>query len=144
MGYGERNSWAALLASAASITTYAAIIGAQLGSRPVGTIDWFWPMLWTIVGGIAGWIVISTVLSTVAGVRDPADARVEDVRDRDIARLGGRVGQAFLVVAMLGGLLLCAATAQWFWIANVLYAGFALSAVLDCITRVVVYRRGMP
>ena len=143
-GYSERNAGAALLAGSVSIATYAAIVGAQFGSQAVGDIDWFWPMLWTIVGSIAGSAPVSTGLGMLAGIRYPNDRSVEDVRDRDIARLGDRVGQAFLVIAMISALLLCVATAEWFRIANVLYAGLALSAVVGGITRVVVYRRGMP
>lgn len=144
MGYGERNAWSGLIASVVSIAVYVAIIAPQLGARPAGEIDWLWPMIWTIVGGLAASILASILWGIVAGARHPEDRPVEDVRDRDIARLGERVGQAFLVIGMLGALALCAVEADWFWIANVVYAGFALSAVTDVITRVIVYRGGMP
>ena len=38
------------------------------------------------------------------------------------------------------------AMARWepFWIANVLYLCFVLSVVLGSVTKVVVYRRGLP
>lgn len=143
MGYGERNSWAALGVSILSIAVYATVILSQLAGRPVAEIDWFWPMLWTIVGGIAGTILVSILLGMV-GARHPGDRPVEDVRDRDIAKTGSRVGQAFLVIGLLAGIGLSAVEADWFFIAQALYAGAALSALLDCTTRVVLYRVGMP
>jgi hypothetical protein len=143
MGYGERNSWAALAVSILSIAVYATIILSQLSARPAGEIDWFWPMLWTIVGGIVGTTVVSILLGMASG-RHPGDRPVEDVRDRDIAKIGSRVGQAFLVIGLLAGIGLSALEADWFFIAQALYAGAALSAILDTITRVVLYRVGMP
>ena len=144
MGYGERNSWAALGASAIGVIVYLALIVPQLQSTEAAEIVWFWPMLWTIMGAIALSIIASIIWGIVAGARHPEDAAVEDVRDKDIARLGSRVGQAFLVIAMLGALILAAVRADWFWIANTLYLGFALSAITDGTTRIIVYRTGMP
>ncbi|MDF2554858.1 MAG: hypothetical protein K0R60_753 [Microbacterium sp.] len=142
MAYQERNAWASLIASIAGAIVYLVIISTSLAVVPVDRVDWFWPMLWTIAGSIAGAIVISTILGIVHGVREPGGANLSDIRDRDIARTGDRVGQAFLVLAGLAALLLCAAEADWFWIGNTVYAGFALSAVFGGVTRVIVYRRG--
>ena len=144
MGYGERNSWATLGMSVIAIAVYASIIVPQLASRPVGDIDWFWPMLWTIVGGIVGTILVSIVLGMVVGARHPGEPPVEDVRDRDIARVGSRVGQGFLVIGLLAGIALSALEVDWFWIAQALYAGSAISALIDGVTRVILYRGGMP
>jgi hypothetical protein len=144
MGYGERNSWAALGVSILSIAVYATIILTRLSTQPAAEVDWFWPMLWTIVGGIVGTTVVSILLGIAGGRRHPGDRPVEDVRDRDIAKIGSRVGQAFLVIGLLAGIGLSAVEADWFFIAQALYAGAALSALLDCTTRVVLYRRGMP
>ena len=33
---------------------------------------------------------------------------------------------------------------DWFWIANTMYLGFALSGILEGIAKVVAYRRGLP
>ena len=32
----------------------------------------------------------------------------------------------------------------YFWIANVIYLGFVLSAILSSVTKVIVYRKGVP
>jgi len=144
VAYGERNSWAALVASAISIAVYLAIVAPQIGSRPVGEIEWSWPMLWTILGGLALSIAASIAWGLLVHRSDPQAEHVEDVRDVDISRLGERVGQAFLTIGLVAVLLMCAARMDWFWIANAAYLGFALSAVADCLTRVIVYRAGMP
>ncbi|ALJ20731.1 hypothetical protein [Microbacterium sp. No. 7] len=144
MGYGERNTWSGLIAGIAGIAVYVAIVAPQLGSRPAGEIDWLWPMVWTVGGAIVVSIVLGIVWGIVAGARDPEERHVEDVRDRDIARLGDRVGQAFLVLAMVGTIALCAVSAEWFWIANTVYAGLALSSIVGGVARVIVYRGGMP
>ena len=143
MAYQERNAWSSLIASLGGIVVYAVLISTQVSSTPVELIDWFWPMLWTIAGSIVGAVVLSIFLGILANARDRGSANVSDVRDRDIARTGDRVGQAFLVLGGLAALLLCAAEADWFWIGNAVYLGFALSAVLGGLTRVIVYRRGM-
>ncbi len=144
MGYGERTAWIGLVTSAISITVYIAIVAPQLGSRPVGEIDWAVPMLWTVGAGIVVTLLAGVVWGTVERMRHSDDRPVEDIRDRDISQLGSRVGQAFLVIGILAALVLCAITADWFWIANALYLGCAVSALVDVVARVIVYRAGMP
>ena len=65
-------------------------------------------------------------------------------RDREIARFSTHAGQAFLVIGGLAALLMAMAEWDWFWIANTLYLGFALSGILEGTTKVVSYRRGLP
>ena len=43
----------------------------------------------------------------------------------------------------LGVIALCAVGADVFWIANTMFAGFAVSAFIGCIARVIAYRRGL-
>ena len=45
---------------------------------------------------------------------------------------------------LLAGIGLSALEADWFWIAQALYAGSALSALIDGVTRLILYRGGMP
>jgi MFS family permease len=144
MVYEERNTWATLIATVLTSSVYVFVILRQLGATPVEEIDWVTPMLWTIGVSIVAAIVISILLGIVSGIRDGNDMGRTDQRDRDISRLGDRVGQAFLMIGALGALVLCMIEADWFWIGNSIYFGFALSALLACIVRVVVYRRGMP
>ena len=61
-----------------------------------------------------------------------------------IDHAGDAAGLLCMCLVGCAALVLCAVTAEWFWIANTLYAGAALSAVIDTVARVIVYRTGMP
>jgi hypothetical protein len=143
VAYEERNAWASLVVGVVGMAVYAFVVLGEAGGRPVSEIDWAPIMLITIGAAIVGAIVLSIVWGILAGLRDPESAGRSDERDRDIARMGDRVGQSFLVVSGLGALVLCAFEADWFWIANTVFVGFALSAVVGGIARVVAYRRGL-
>ncbi|ELA03609.1 hypothetical protein OG1X_0502 [Enterococcus faecalis OG1X] len=51
--------------------------------------------------------------------------------------------QAFIVIAGLGVIALCAVGADVFWIANTMFAGFAVAALVGGVARVIAYRRGL-
>lgn len=141
--YQERNTWAGLIVLPVVMTAYVIAILQAADGGPLAEVHW-WPiMLWAIGGGIVGTIVLSIVWGIIAGMRDPDGVGASDLRDRDIARLGDRVGQAFMVIAGLGVIVLCAVEASWFWIANTMYLGFALSAFIGGIAQVIAYRRGL-
>ena len=61
-----------------------------------------------------------------------------------LGRLGDRVGQSFVVIGAVAAMLMAMAEWDRFWIANVIYLCFALSAVLGNVTKVIVYRRSFP
>ncbi|MGZ8804252.1 MAG: hypothetical protein ACXWZG_02990 [Microbacterium sp.] len=143
MVYEERNTWVGLIVSAIAMTIYVLVVLQLAGGGPVTDVVW-WPiMLWTIGLSIVASIAISILWGILAGMRDPDGVGKSDVRDRDIARMSSRVGQAFLVIAGLGVIVLCAFEADWFWIANTMFFGFALSAFVGGIASVIAYRRGM-
>ncbi|WP_106815184.1 hypothetical protein [Microbacterium timonense] len=141
MAYSERNIWAQLIASIVGTAVYLSIVLPQL-DRPVDDIDWAWPMAWTIIGAIVASIVISIVWGILAGMRDPDEEHSADQRDREIGWFGDRIGQAFSVIGGVAALILAMVEAHWFWIGNVLFLGFFLSASLSAIARLIAYRRG--
>jgi len=143
MVYEERNVWAGLIVSLVGMTVYVIVVLSRAGGGPLTEVDWVPIMLWTIGGSIAASIVVSIVWGILAGMRDPDGVGASDQRDRDIARMGSRVGQAFLVIAGLGVIVLCAVEADWFWIANTMFFGFALSAMVGGVASVIAYRRGL-
>ena len=96
-----------------------------------------------IGGGIVVTIAVTIGWGLIAGIKDPDGVGRSDIRDRDISRMGGRVEQGFVVIAGLGVIALCAVGADVFWIANTMFAGFAVSAFIGCIARVIAYRRGL-
>lgn len=143
MAYEERNAWAGLIVGAIVISAYVVLVLQQAAGGPVTDVDWLPLMLWTIGIGIVATIVLSIVWGIVAGAKDPDGVGKSDVRDRDISRMGSRVEQAFVVIAGLGVIALCAVNADVFWIANTMFAGFAVSAMVGSVARVVAYRRGL-
>jgi hypothetical protein len=143
MVYEERNAWAGLIVSPIALVVYVVLVLQQAGGGTLTAVDWFPLMLWVIGGGILATIVISIVWGMIAGAKDPDGVGRSDIRDRDISRMGGRVEQTFIVIAGLGVIALCAVGADVFWIANTMYLGFAVSALVGGIARVIAYRRGL-
>ena len=134
----ERRSWTSLAVAVVAYGVYVAIVVSRAASAPLVDVDYAPAMLWTI--GIA---IVGTILINIGqAIFTPRRDQTVDVRDRDIAQIGDRVGQAFLVVGGVAALLLAIIEAHYFYIANVVYLCFVLSAVLSSVTKVVVYRRG--
>jgi hypothetical protein len=143
MVYEERNIWASLIVSVIGVAIYTILVLQQAAGGPVDQVDWVPLMLWTIGGSIVAAIVVSIVWGMLAGMRDPDGVGRSDQRDRDISHMSGRVGQAFLVIAGLGVIVECAFELDWFWIANTMFYGFAVSSIVGGIASVIAYRRGL-
>ncbi|MFD4960087.1 hypothetical protein [Microbacterium sp. NPDC058389] len=143
MVYEERNIWASLIVSVVGMIVYVAVVLQQADGGPLVEVDWVPIMLWTIGGSIVAAILLSIAWGILAGMRDPDGVGKSDQRDRDIAHMSTRVGQAFLVIAGLGVIVLCAFEADWFWIANTMFFGFALSSIVGGVASVIAYRRGL-
>ncbi|UYO97536.1 hypothetical protein OED01_02030 [Microbacterium sp. M28] len=143
MVYEERNTWTGLVVSVIAMTGYVIAVLQSAGGRPLTEVDWFPIMLWTIGISIVATILLSILWGLFAGAKDPDGVGKSDIRDRDIGHMGSRVEQAFLVIAGLGVIALCAVGADVFWIANTMFAGFAVSAIVGGVARVIAYRRGL-
>lgn len=139
----ERAAWAGLIVSVIVMISYALVLLRMADGGPITEVDWVPAMLWTIAAGIAATAVLTIGWGIVAGLRDPDGASRTDIRDRDISRMGGRVEHAFVVIAGLGVIVLCGIGADLFWIAHTMFAGFAVSAFVGGIARVIAYRRGL-
>jgi len=141
MSYEEKGTWVYLVVSVIGYAVYVFLVLPQLVSGiPVDEIDYVPAVFWTIGGSIVGAIVLRILVEIVV----PSGSTRGDVRDKEIDRLGERVGNAFLVIGAIGALLLALFEGGYFWIANVIYLGFVLSAILSSITKVIVYRKGVP
>lgn len=134
----ERRSWTLLAVAVVAYGVYLTIVLGKAASTPLVDVDYVPAMLWSI--GAA--IVAGILLNIVIGMFTPKREWKKDVRDRDIAQIGERVGQSFLVIGGVAALLLAIVEAPYFYIANVIYLCFVLSSVLGSVTKVIVYRRG--
>lgn len=132
----EKNAWVMGVVAVLGYATYLVIVAGA--GAPLSEVDYVPAMLWTIGGAI----VVSIVLSILWGMFTPRGDSKKDRRDREIYRASERIGQSFLVVGGVAALLLAMFELGYFWVANVLYLCFVLSAVLSCTTRVIAYRRG--
>ena len=141
MSYEEKGVWVFLVIAVAGYGVYLGLVLPQLAAAAsVDEVDWVVPMLWTIGGAIVAAIVGRILVEIVS----PSDSTRGDVRDKEIDRLGERVGNSFIVIGGVGALVLAMLDADVFWIANVLYLGFVLAGILASITKLVAYRKGVP
>ena len=141
MSYEEKGVWVFLTVSITGYVVYLALVLPQLlRGTPADEIDYVPAVLWTIGGAIVASIIARIIIEIIV----PSESYKSDVRDKEIDRLGERVGNSFVVIGGVGALVLAMFDADAFWIANALYLGFVLAGVLSGITKVIVYRKGVP
>ncbi|SDT26769.1 hypothetical protein [Actinoplanes derwentensis] len=129
MTHWERRAWVRLVVAVIGYAAYLIMVLSGLPYRGA--------LLWTVGGAIVMSIVAEAVINS-------RGSRLNDDRDREIGRLGDHVGQSFVVIGAVAAMLMAMAGWDRFWIANAIYLGFVLSAILGGVTKVVVYRRSMP
>jgi hypothetical protein len=129
-----------LVVTVVAYTAYVITIVNRANGRPLPDVPYAATLLWTV--GAA--IVASIVAEIGIGVVNPRASRDKDVRDREIGRLGEYVGQSFVVIGATAAMLMAMVRWDRFWIANVIYLCFVLSAVLGSIAKIVMYRRSFP
>jgi hypothetical protein len=138
VAFEEKRAWIMLVVSAVAYTVYVAIVLGGRGGVGLTEVSYAPALLWTV--GAA--IVAAIALSIAADVTSPRGAAKRDQRDQEIGRLGDHVGQSFVVIGGVAALFMAMSEVDYFWIANVIYLTFVLSAVLGSVTKIVAYRRG--
>jgi hypothetical protein len=136
MAHEEKRAWIMLVVTVVAYTTYVIVVLSRAHGAALTTTAYVAPLVWSIVLAILANIVLD--IATSLGM--PSSERRRDTRDKEIARVGDLTGQSFLVIGGLAALVLSLVEANWFWISNVLYLGFVLSAVLGSATRIAGYR----
>ena len=140
MAFEEKSAWILGVLAVAAYTTYAVIV-LNLGREvPLLQVDYVPAMLWTIGASI----IVSIVAHIIVAIASGKGADKKDQRDRQIYRMGEYTGQSFVVAGALAAMLMALFELDYFWIANVIYLAFALSAILSTVAKLVSYRRGMP
>ncbi len=140
MTHEEKRAWILLVVTVLAYAGYIGAIAGRAHGHRLAEVDYAATLLWTIGAAIGASIVAEIAI----GIVNPRASRDKDVRDRQIARLGDHVGQAFVIAAAVAAMLMAMAGWDRFWIANIIYLGFVLSAVLGSITKVLVYRGTFP
>ncbi len=138
MAFEEKRAWIMLVVSVAAYAAYAIIILGRPSPTPLAEVSYGSTMLWSIGTAIAA----SILLNMVVGGASPKHANKKDQRDREISRLGEYIGQSFVVIGGVAALLMSLAELDHFWIANVIYLTFTLSAIVGSVAKIFAYRRG--
>lgn len=143
MAYEEKRAWIMLVVAVLGYGGYLVAVLARAGDVPLAETPYAAALLWSVGAAIVAGIVLGIVLGIVAGIASPKGRRTDE-RDREIGRFGEYVGQSFVVIGSLSALLLAILEVGYFWIANVVYLCFVLSAILGSTAKIVAYRRGVP
>ena len=139
MSYEEKRVWVFLVTSAGGYAVYLAIIAGRLASTPAAAVSYVPVLLWTAGASIIASVIGRTLVETAR----PSDSRRGDVRDREISRFGEFASRWFVIAGAAAGLAMAMARWDYFWIANVIYLGFVLWAVVGSAVKLVAYRRGL-
>ena len=139
MTHEEKRTWIRLVTAVLGYAAYVAIVLARADGRPLTDVPYAATLLWTI-----GAAIVASIVADIGIGVGPKESRAKDVRDREIGRLGDRVGQSFVTIGATAAMLMAMAGWHRFWIANVVYLCFVLSAILGAVARIVAYRRSLP
>ena len=139
MTYEERRLWIYLISSAAAYLVYLAIVWSRADGTSVAHVSYISALLWTTVASI---VVAMIGRMAVESSRSRQERRTDE-RDREIDRSGEYASRWFVIAAATAGLFMAMARWDYFWIANVLYLGFVLWAVVGSALKLVAYRRGV-
>jgi hypothetical protein len=136
MTHEEKRAWIFLSVTVIAYTTYAITILTRANGIPLAEVPYQATLLWTVGGAIVAAIVAEIAM----GIVTPKASREKDIRDKEIGRLGDATGQAFVVIGAVAAMLMAMGQWDWFWIANVVYLAFVLSAIVGSVTRLFAYR----
>lgn len=98
---------------------------------------------WTLIGFIGLGVVINITLQIVLAIILHRQANLEDVRDREIKAKANSITLFFLGVPFFLAIGLGIVQASYFDIVHVLYYGGALAGMVNSLSRLYYYRRGM-
>lgn len=140
MTHEEKRAWIMLVVTVSAYTGYVITVLGRANRRPLLGVSYAPTLLWSV--GAA--IVASVVAELAVAIANPKASREKDVRDRAIGRLGEYTGHSLVIIGAVAAMVMAMAGWDRFWIANVIYLCFALSAVLGSITKIVAYRGTFP
>lgn len=136
MAHEEKRAWLMGMVSVIAYAVYVGTVLSRRGDGPLTDVPYVWPLIGTIVGAIIASIVLEILAAASAG----KDGTKKDQRDREIARVGDRIGQSFVVIGGLSALVMAMFELDYFWIANAVYLAFVLSALLGSVAKIMAYR----
>ncbi|GAB2578168.1 hypothetical protein Aab01nite_10170 [Paractinoplanes abujensis] len=121
----ERRAWSLAVSGLVGYGVYLALVAVDVSYGPA------------LLGTVGGAIVVNIAVDVLFGGGQKADQR-----DREIGRFGDHIGQSLVVAGAVAAMVMALFEARYFWIANVIYLAFVLSAVLGSTAKIFAYRRG--
>jgi len=140
MAYEEKGAWVGLIVGIITLVVYLSVLFSRAAGGALEQTPYVDAMLWSIGAGIVV-VVIVTVLVTIATRRDGTQT---DVRDKQISARAEFTSRGLLIIGALAALVLAMLEADHFWIAHAIFLGFVLAGILEGVTRVALYRGGVP
>ncbi len=138
MAVEEKRAWIMIVVTVLAYGAYLTVVLGRSGSGPLAEQPYAAALLWSVGAAIVASIALHIIVSLIS----PEDGKVKDQRDREIHRFGEHIGQSFIAIGAVAGMLLAMVEADQFWIANVIYLGFVLSALLASTAKIASYRLG--
>jgi len=135
MTFLEKSNWVVLVVGVPTLLVYVALVVPQVLSTPIAEVSWVQPMIFAIVG----FIVANILGNVVAAASNPSEADKNDERDREIDRVGERVGNWLIIAGSIAALVLAMTMADHFWIANAIFLGGIAGALLSSVTKIAAY-----
>lgn len=140
MAYEEKVAWAGLIVAIVHVTVYLGVLLSRAAVTPMPATPYVDALLWSLGAAISAMILLSIVVA----ITTSRDGRETDIRDKQITARAEFTSRGFLIAGALAALIFAMLEWDHFWIANVIYLGFFLSALLESITKIALYRGGMP
>ncbi|MBB6098321.1 hypothetical protein HNR42_001746 [Deinobacterium chartae] len=138
LSFAEKRAWIMGVVSAVAYGAYLVALLRKPAHLSLAETPYVAPMLWSIAGAIAA----NLLLQFLDAALSPKEAWKTDDRDQQIHRFGEYIGHSLIILAAVSALGMALADLETFWIANVLYLGFFLAAILGSVAKIVAYRRG--
>lgn len=135
MAFLEKSNWVVLVVGVPTLLLYLAFVLPQVLGKPIAEVSWVEPMILAIVG----FVVANVLGNVVAAAANPGEADKNDERDREIDRVGERVGNWLIVAGAITALILAMTRADHFWIANAIFLGGIAGALLSSVTKIAAY-----
>ena len=139
MSFEEKSAWIMGVLAAATYGVYLAVVLGLAGTMPLTEVPYVAPLLWTVGASIAASIVLHIVIRALSRPRTPAR------RTSGTRRSTASASTSASPSSSSGPWRRCSwpwPSSDHFWIANVIYLAFVLSAILGSVAKIVAYRRG--
>ncbi|MEC3918547.1 hypothetical protein [Nocardia sp. CDC160] len=138
MPFEEKRTWILGVAAVVSYVIYLVVVLVRAHGRAFTSVSFAAPLLWAVGGSI-----LVSILGSILVAITSREGDRKDQRDKEIDLRGAQIGGAFTALGAGGGLLLTLADADRFWIANAIYLGFTLGAIVSAAAKLIAYRRGL-